>query len=168
MEQWQAQRDTCAEYLHLAKTFHGASSNALVLSSGENVFLQVTGASLIEDRRTRGHYQGHYSGVSIPVGPFRYRVGASRGHYVQGRAVPTAIDAGTTYITNKRVIFQGRKQTRECAFAKLIGFQHDDQEGSTTFSVSNRQKATTIHYGRSAAATFDFGSTSRWLTIGGR
>jgi len=53
----------------------------------------------------------------------------------------------TVFITNQRVIFQGSKQTRECAFAKLIGFEHDDATGSTTFSVSNRQKPTTIHYG---------------------
>jgi hypothetical protein len=54
------------------------------------------------------------------------------------------------------LIFQGGKQTRECDFAKLIGFVHDDNEGSTTFSVSNRQKPTTIHYGSSVAGWFDF------------
>lgn len=58
--------------------------------------------------------------------------------------------------TNKRVIFQGGKQTRECTFAKLLGFHHDDREGSTTFSVSNRQKPTTIHYGPQLSASFDF------------
>jgi hypothetical protein len=60
------------------------------------------------------------------------------------------------FITNKRIIFQGTKQTRECAFAKLIGYQHNDDEGSTTFSVSNRQKPTTVHYGSANAASFDF------------
>ena len=60
------------------------------------------------------------------------------------------------YITSKRVIFRGARQTRECAFAKLIGFQHSDTEGSTTFSVSNRQKATTMHYGQALSGAFDF------------
>jgi hypothetical protein len=86
----------------------------------------------------------------------RYRVGTTQGHYVQGAPTPTAVDTGTVYITNQRVIFQGAKQTRECAFAKLIGFQHSDDEGSTTFSVSNRQKATTIHYGPKLSGSFDF------------
>lgn len=74
---------------------------------------------------------------------------------MQGAPTPTAIDTGTVFVTNQRVIFQGAKQTRECAFAKLIGFQHSD-DGSTTFSVSNRQKPTTIHYGPSISGWFDF------------
>jgi hypothetical protein len=86
----------------------------------------------------------------------RYRVGASRGSFVQGAPALAAVDTGAVYVTSKRVIFQGAQQTRECAFAKLIGFQHSDAEGSTTFSVSNRQKATTIHYGRELSAAFDF------------
>ena len=75
---------------------------------------------------------------------------------MQGTPTPTSIDTGTVSITNKRVIFQGARQTRECAFAKLIGFQHSDCEGSTTFSVSNHQKPTTIHYGPKLSASFDF------------
>jgi hypothetical protein len=99
--------------------------------------------------------------VSIPIGSIhgrsvRYRVGATRGHYVQGASTPTAIDTGTVFITNKRVVFAGARQTRECLFAKLIGFEHSDSEGSTTFSVSNRQKPTTVHYGPNLAADFDF------------
>jgi hypothetical protein len=43
---------------------------------------------------------------------------------VQGAPVPTAIDSGNAYITSQRVIFQGTKQTRECRFDKLVGFQH--------------------------------------------
>jgi hypothetical protein len=66
------------------------------------------------------------------------------------------VDTGTVYITNKRVIFTGAKQTRECLFSKLIAFDHDDAEGSTTLSVSNRQKPTTIHYGAALSASFDF------------
>jgi hypothetical protein len=69
----------------------------------------------------------------------RYRVGASRGHYVRGAPAPTAIDTGTAFITNKRVIFEGSRQTRECNFTKLIGVQHDDAVGATTLSVSNRE-----------------------------
>ena len=156
LERWQAQRDAYADYLHTAQTFRGIDSSDLMLGSAEHLFFKVTGAALIEDRRTRGHYQGRYSGVSLPVGlGVRYRVGSSRGHYVQGAAVPTAIDTGTVYVTDKRVIFQGGRQTRECAFAKLIGAR-DNGDGSTTFSVSNRQKPTTIHYGPDLSGAFDF------------
>jgi hypothetical protein len=160
-EAWQAERDAYAELLRTAQTFNGASANELMLAPGEAVFYKVTGVSLVEDRKTQGHYQGGSRGVSVPVGSIggravRYRVGASHGHYVQGVTKPTAIDTGTVYVTNKRVIFQGGKQTRECTFAKLLGFHHDDREGSTTFSVSNRQKPTTIHYGPQLSASFDF------------
>jgi hypothetical protein len=160
-EHWQAQRDEYAELLQIAMTFNGSASSDLMLSASEALFYKVTGVSLIESRSTRGHYQGGSQGISIPIGSIggrsvRYRVGSSRGHYVQGASVPTAIDHGTVYITNKRVIFAGAKQTRECSFAKLIGFSHDDRNGSTTFSVSNRQKPTTIHYGSKLSGAFDF------------
>lgn len=155
-DSWQAQRDECADLLQTAQTFHGTDAPELMLSAGEAVFLSVTGASLIEERRGAGHYEGRSRGVSIPVGfGVRYRTGESRGHYVQGTPTSTAIDTGTAYITNKRVIFRGAKQTRECAFAKLIGFQHYN-DGFTTFSVSNRQKPTTIHYGPSLSGSFGF------------
>ena len=85
--------------------------------------------------------------------PVRYRVGASKGHFVQGTPSPTAIDTGTTYVTDQRVVFRGGKQTRECAFAKLVGYDHTD-DGSTVLSVSNRQTPTVIHYGRAVADEF--------------
>lgn len=157
LDRWQAQRDEYADLLRTAQTFNGTGASDLMLGSGEAVFYKVTGASLIEPRRGAGHYQGRSQSVSIPIGGgMRYRTGGSRGHYVQGAPTPTAIDIGTVYITSKRVIFQGAKQTRECAFTKLIGFQHDDRDGFTTFSVSNRQKPTTIHYGPKLSASFDF------------
>lgn len=151
------QRDEYADLLQTAQTFKGTGASELMLGPSEAVFYRVNGAALIEERRGAGHYQGRSRGVSIPLGlGVRYRTGGSRGHYVQGTPTPTSIDTGTVYITNKRVIFQGARQTRECAFAKLIGFQHDDRDGSTTFSVSNRQKPTTIHYGPKVSGSFDF------------
>ena len=160
LAQWQTQRDSTAHLLELAQTFPGESSSEIMLKADEGVFAKVTGASLVEERRGAGHYTGHSSGVSIPVGSLgghqvRYRVGATRGHFVQGDPVPTSIDTGTLYVTNQRVIFQGGRQTRECLFAKLVGFQHDPA-GSTTFSVSNRQKPTTVHYGTKVAGWVDF------------
>jgi hypothetical protein len=158
---WQAERDAQAELLDTAKNGTGSGADSIMLKAGEAVFAKVTNTSLVEERKGPGHYQGHSQGVSIPIAKvggrsIRYRVGVNKGHYVSGAPSPTAIDNGTTYITNQRVIFQGGKQTRECAFAKLIGFEHDDNIGTTTFSVSNRQKPTTIHYGPGIAGWFDF------------
>jgi len=149
---WQAQHDALAEQLNLAEHFSGdTNSNQLVLQRGEALFASVAGAALVEDRSTGGHWEGRSSGVSFPVASIggrsiRYRTGGTRGHYVQGTPVPTAIDVGTFFITDKRAIFQGQKQTRECRYDKLVGVQHDPN-GATVFNVSNRQKATVISYG---------------------
>jgi hypothetical protein len=156
---WQVHRDAYGQLVEVARNFEGTDSSDIVLGNGEALFLQVTDCALIEERATGGHYEGRSSGFSVPVASIggrsiRYRVGASRGHFVAGEPTPTAIDTGTAYVTNQRVIFQGARQTRECKFAKLIGFQHDG--ASTTFSVSNRQKPTTVYYGSQVADAFDF------------
>jgi hypothetical protein len=158
---WQEQRDAYANLVTLAQTYAGEPSSEIMLKPGEAVFATVTSVALVEDRRGAGEWQGRSQGFSIPVASIhgrsiRYRVGTSRGHFVQGAPTPTAIDVGTAYITNKRVIFQGAKQTRECLYDKLVGFQHDDPAGRTIFSVSNRQKPTCIHYGPSLSGWFDF------------
>ncbi len=157
---WQDQRDGLAAALALAQGFTGDhTAEGLVLKAGESLFATVTGVGLIEERRAGGHWQGGSSGVSIPVGSLggrtvRYHVGASRGHYVQGTPTPTAIDTGTVFVTDRRVVFTGAAQTRECRFDKLLGYHAD--AGSTTFSVSNRQKPTTIHYGAALDDWFAF------------
>ncbi|HUB70745.1 MAG TPA: hypothetical protein VL984_10005, partial [Acidimicrobiales bacterium] len=158
---WQAERDGYAELLRVAEGFAGSETADIMLSPGEALFYKVAGAALIEERSAKGHWQGGSAGVSVPLGSLhgravRYRVGATRGHYVQAAPTLTAIDTGTMYVTNRRVVFAGARQTRECAFAKLIEVRHSDEEGSTTFAVSNRQKPTTVHYGPQLSASFDF------------
>jgi len=159
LAEWQAHHDSAAEALELAETYTGEPSDDLLLKPGESLFAQVVGASLIEERRGGGSWQGRSSGVSIPIGSIggrsvRYRVGQTKGHYVQAPPTATAIDVGTVFITNQRVIFQGSRQTRECRFDKLVSAQHTT-DGSTIFSVSNRQKPTVIHYGTEHADWFD-------------
>jgi hypothetical protein len=158
---WQRRQDDCVSLLEFAQSYQGESSSEIILKSGERVFAVLAGAGLVEDRRGRGHWEGRSSGVSIPIGSLsgrtiRYRVGSSRGAYVSGTAVPTLIDKGTVYITNKRIIFQGAKQTRQCLFDKLVAVERDDKAGTAIFSVSNRQKPTIIHYGNNQAEWFDF------------
>jgi hypothetical protein len=154
---WEQERNVLVNELNIARSFHGSTiSDDLVLKRGEALFCSFTGVSLIEERRGPGHWEGRSSGISMPVGGgFRYRVGHSRGEYVPGDYEDTAIDSGNAYITDKRVIFQGDHQTRECQFAKLIGYQHYG-DWATTFSVSNRQKPTTLRYWSNVADTFAF------------
>lgn len=157
---WQQQRDAAAQQLELVSTFAGDSNaEGIMLKPGESLYARVLGTSLIEDRAGQGHFEGRSQGISIPIGSIggrsvRYRVGQSRGHYVAGAPVATAIDVGTLFVTDQRVIFQGAKATRECLFSKLLAYQ-TSQEGAATFSVSNRQKATVVHYGPQVAAQFD-------------
>lgn len=158
---WEHQVEAMTNYINTAQTFRGNDTNEIMLKPGELLFFKVTNASLVGEKRGAGHYEGKSSGVSIPVGHIghstvRYHVGQSKGHFVQGAPYAAAVDVGTAYITNKRVIFEGNKQTRECNFDKLLGVSHDQQQGSTTISVTNRQKPTTIHYGVEVLPSFVF------------
>lgn len=76
----------------------------------------------------------------------RYRVGATRGHFVQGEERPTPIDTGVVVITNQRAVFMGSKQTREWLWAKLIGVIHSSDAPWTAISVSNREKTSGFLY----------------------
>ena len=162
LDAWAAERDGAAHMLDTAEHFTGtdAGGTGLLLAAGESVYLTVSGTALVEDRRGPGHYAGGSQGLSIPVGSLggrtiRYRVGASRGHYVQGTPTPTAIDTGTTVVTDQRVVFRGDHQTRECPFARLLGYDHHE-DGSTVFSLRNRKTPVVIHYGPGVADEFAF------------
>ncbi|MCL6091400.1 MAG: hypothetical protein M1435_00395 [Actinobacteria bacterium] len=144
------------ELLRLAEGFQGVPTQEIALAIGETLFYKVAGAALLDARNT-GRWEGASTGVSVPLyRGVRYRVGATRGHYVQAEPVLGAIDRGALYLTNHRVLFTGPKQTREVAFAKLVGFQHDQQTGSTAFSLLNRQKPVTVNYGSAASPQFRF------------
>ena len=161
LEDWQTQRNACAALLEFVQTFRGSTSSEIMLANGEALFYKVTGCSLVEERRGPGHYEGVSQGLSVPVfsvggHSVRYRVGASRGNFIQGAPSPTAIDIGTMFVTNQRVVFMGKNQTRECAFAKTIGISHNEAVGETSIAVSNRQKSTIIHAGPAIAAGVNF------------
>ena len=133
-------------------------TNGLLLKPGEVLLGQVQQVGLIQERSDGGHWQGASQGFSIPIGSIkgrsvRYRVGATRGHYVQGQPHPTAVDHGTLSITNQRIVYQGATKTAECLFTKLLGVQESD--GALVISVSNRQKPTIVHVG---------GSLEDWVT----
>lgn len=152
LKNWQARCDQARENLRIAKTFQGINSTEIVLKPGEKLFLKTENVGLVEPRTTGGHYEGGSSGLSIPIGSLggrsiRYRAGASKGHYVQGTPTPTYIDVGTSFITNRRVVFVGKSQTRECEYDKMLSCQNDPSRREMTISIKNRQKPTTIFYG---------------------
>lgn len=142
---WQAHQDELLAVLAAAEGRQGSTSTEIMLKRGEAVFASIGNVSLVEMRAGPGHYEGHSSGVSIPIGPIRYRVGASRGHFVQGTPGPRAVDIGKLFVTNQRIIFRGASKSSECLFTKILGINQNG--GVLNVSVSNRQKATVVDYG---------------------
>lgn len=161
LARWSEQRSAAAHLVDVATNFTGTTTDELMLKSGEAVFASISNASLMGEHKGAGHWEGRSSGVSIPIGSLggrtvRYHVGATRGHYVQGAPVAAALDTGTFFVTNQRAVFVGAKRTSECAFSKLVAYRHDDSTGTTTLSVSNREKPTVVAYGAKIAGWVDF------------
>ena len=129
--------------------------SSIPLHGGEHALLNLDGVGLIEPRHGPGHWQGASQAISVHVPgtkSMRYRVGGTRGTFVQGEENPTMIDTGTLTITDHRAVFLGAKQTREWAWTKLVGF-HDDQVAAWTgIAVSNRQKISGVSYPPAQAA----------------
>lgn len=160
LAEWTADQEQLDTFLNAAKTFNGfdpSLATGFVLKPGENPFLQISSAALIEPRAMPGHWQGASQGVSFRIAKgVRYRVGASRGTYVPGPTSPTAIDSGDALLTQRRLVFRGPKATREWLFDKLIGYAHSDDSTWTAIQVSNRQKTSGIGYGATNAQEFHF------------
>ena len=160
LAEWEVEQQSYVSMVQFVRNFRGFETSEILLGPGELAICKVDSASLIQDVRGRGHFEAKSAGLSVPVASVRgrsvrFRVGATRGHFAAAPAVATAVDTGRLWITNKRVLFQGSKQTRECAFAKLIGYEQSDADGSATFSVTNRQQPMTVLYGSDLAAWFD-------------
>jgi hypothetical protein len=150
LAEWQSEHDELTAVIQAATTRQGSPSSDIILKAGESVFGMVSNASLVEDRRGPGHYAGTSQGISIPIASvggrsIRYRVGASRGHFVQGDLHPEGVDDGKLIITNQRILFLGSKKTEECDFDKLVSV--NVEAGDVYLSVSNREKVTRIHFG---------------------
>ena len=160
LEQWEreaaeliAARDAAAVFVGRGAGEVPASN--LTLKRGERLFLTVGKASLVEHRRGAGHWASGYSGFSVRLTRgLRWNVGASRGHYVPGPESPTVVDVGEVTITDRRVVFQGAKKSREWAFSKLLGYQHLDEAPISLLHVSNRQNVSGIGYDAATAGMF--------------
>ena len=159
---WQSERAQLVAMIDEAANYVGvtrveAPDLTVQLAKDERVLGVVQGCSLVEPRRSPGHYAGGYQGFSFKIAKgVRYHVGGTRGTYVPGDELPTVIDQGTIIITTKRVIFQGTKQAREWSFSKLLGVQHDAARPWTAISVSNRQKVSGFLYDHEHTADIRF------------
>lgn len=132
---------------HSKLTMRPNKPAGLQLKSGETPYMIMEGAGLVEPRREPTKWVGGSQGVSFRVAKgVSYRVGATRGHVVQGEEKPKLIDTGTVVISDQRILFVGGKRTVEWAYPKLLGFSLDDDE-MAIFNVANRQKASGIWYG---------------------
>jgi hypothetical protein len=86
----------------------------------------------------------------------RWNVGATKGRSVRGEERPTVIDTGTATVTDRRVAFQGPKQSREWDFDKLLGYRHASPEPMTSFQVSNRERVSGLAYDQDQAPEVHF------------
>lgn len=160
MANWQAERDTLAALVDMARVATGESAaGSLALGPDEHLFATVSSVSLIQERRSRGGAPNGISGsgpsVPAPGGRvLRYLPGASRGSHLEGTPAPNAIDSGTMHVTDQRVVFEGHTQTRECRFDDLRAVQVGS--GATTFAAANGIAPTTIHYGADLDGWFGF------------
>jgi len=160
LAQWQAEDDHLAELIAEARGFRGLPAPApITLHARERVFIIAPNVELIEPRSAGGHWQGRTQGVSVHVPgsrSMRYRVGASKGHYVREADKPTAIDTGTAVVTDRRVVFTGPKQTREWHWDKVIAVEHEPDSPWTAIPVENRTKVSGIAYSAAEAPEIRF------------
>lgn len=156
---WQSEQtllDRLAQAAHAATGPGGGAGSGIILKAGE-VAVWNGPASLVEPRRQQGHYVGGYSGVSFRIAKgVRYSVGGTRGHYVPGPEVQTPIDAGRAVVTTQRVVFSGGKANREWAYPKLVSVDSSADDATVLISVSNRQKVSGLHLGKTGSEFINF------------
>lgn len=136
-----AQQD---ELLRLAEGMPLPSTAKFPLKPGEGFVYQLQNVSLVEPRRgTRSSSRTTHAATFALAKGLYYTVGSSRGVSPEPDDELKVIDQGTATFTSKRVVFAGSKQTREWAFAKMLGW--DEAAGALlTIAVSNRQKVSGI------------------------
>jgi hypothetical protein len=159
---WDRDASELRGQLGVVKSFAGATVTdepqiPLRLHPGERVFSVLQGVALAESRRAGGHWEGGHSGFSFRVARgVRWNVGATKGRNVKGEERPTVIDSGTATVTDRRVVFQGPKQSREWDFDKLLGYRHASPEPMTSFQVEGRERVSGLVYDQDQAPEVHF------------
>jgi hypothetical protein len=144
------ERAALNEFIPHVSTYGGIpNTTGMSLAAGEWIVARITDTGLIEDVSSGGSWIGGTNTLSIPVGHHGFRLGHGRsvGTYVTAAPSPTITDAGITFITNRRVVFQGHSQTRQCRFEDLIGFTVTPDADGVSVSVANRMEPVRISFG---------------------
>jgi len=162
---WTTHHQNLVNLIAYAKTLGSGDGLNIVLHVNERVAGYITGTGLVEDRVTGGHYVGGSRGISVPLGSIgghtvRTYVGSSSGHYVKGVPTPTAIDTGTFYITNQRLVFVGAKKTIDMPLDKVVSLQRSDSSPVLVVSLSNHVKNIELSYGSAVAP-----KANLWLSM---
>ena len=119
--------------------------------------MEYSTARLVEVQRSTVDDLGGYSGFSFREATgMRDDIGGSTGTQVAGAEQLKIIDEGPVTITDQRVILQGSRNSREWAFAKLLGVWHDGTRPMTLMAVSNRQKVSGLIYAAADTAQFRY------------
>lgn len=120
--------------------FMPVSGNAILPAEEPARF--VAGADLLKEIPIR-EYQGGSQGVSVPLGHgVRWRASAIRGQLVTVGHRWETLDEGQLTVTDRRIIFTGRRRTVEFQFAKLVNMSlYSD---GVALGVSNRQETSTF------------------------
>ena len=142
--EWQSEQVILQQVLDSAVAIQSGTDlvSSPVLTKSDEVVIWVGGAGLREAQRGPTTFTAGSQGVSIPLGStgIRYRVGATKGHAVQGQMQNVIIDTGLVTLTSERIVFAGEKATREWDLSKLVQASCDEPEQIFTFHVSNREK----------------------------
>jgi hypothetical protein len=120
------------------------TNTSLLLKKDETPLLDV-GVDLLKEVADR-RFEGGSQGVSIPLGHgVRYRVGAYRGHMVTVGHHWDPADNGQLTVTDKRVVFRGRRKTLEFPFTKLATL--NAYSDAIALGVATRQTTSTFGTG---------------------
>lgn len=91
----------------------------LLLDSDEEA-VWVTAAQLLHEVKDT-EFRGTSGGISIALGHgFRYRVGEMRGRVVTLGTHWEAADSGDLTVTNRRILYSGKRKTLEFPLKKLV------------------------------------------------
>jgi len=102
-------------------------------------------ANLMKEVQIR-EYRGGSQGVSIPLGHgVRFRTSSIRGQLVTIGQRWEVADQGQLTVTDRRVIFVGRRRTLEFQFSKLVSLL--TYTDGITLGVTNRQATSTFQLG---------------------
>lgn len=115
----------------------------IILKKNEVAHLCIPG-SLYEERVVSRQFTGSSRGISVPiVKGIRVNFGGMRGHSYSVKDSVNISD-GHFVVTNQRLVFSGDRKSVVSEISKILDIQiYDD---AFQFSVTNRQKPTTIKF----------------------